>query len=374
MGQRDQLLDAIDSLYDAALGNVSWQEPLEHATAILKGQFCALEFIDKTNGTLRSIESGSSPEITQDYIAEYYEMNPRYGATMGVGEIIVDYHHMDEGDMNRHPFYAEFLESYGLRYAAGALLSDTDSEIVAFSVQRTRGQGHVQNGEIRHFNVLTPHLRRATLMSRRLEQARDEASDYAAGLDRLSDGIVFLDERGRVLHLNRSAADLLNNNDGLFVSGRTLHATVSEEHARLSCMIGVPAGAEPLAGDHPVEITITRPTGLPGYIVSAIPIQPHDARTAVLRGARTVLIIRDPMAVPPARHATLREAFGLTDAEASLALALAAGETPASYARLARVKISTIRTQVSALIQKMQVERQADVVRVVARMSALFRP
>ncbi len=372
MDNRDQLLGAIDSIYDAAAGNVPWNTPLEQMASLLSGQFCALEFVDKSTGQMRSFNSNAAPEINLDYLDEYFKECPRYGVFKPVGSVFTDYDFIDEDGMNRHPFYAEFLGSYNLRYFGGAFLRNTMDDIVAFSVQRTIRQGHLQNDAFRHLEVLVPHLRRATQMSEQLHSVSMEASDYAAGFDRLSDGIVFLNDQGQIVHLNRSAAAMLKESDGLYVASRTLRAAVPEQDAVLSQMTAV-IDIEPLADGYPVELAITRPSGLPAYFVSAMPIRPVETDEKSLRGACSVLVIRDPIGFPPPKRETLRQAFGLTDAEASLALALAAGDTPAAYARRARIKMPTVRSQLSAIFRKMQVRRQADIVSLVTRLSAPFR-
>lgn len=372
MGQHDQLLAAVDAIYDAAIGKVSWTIPLEQMATILNGRFCALEFVNKSTGQMRSIETSSAPEITNDYIEEYFKACPRFDVVKPVGQIVVDYDVIDEENMMQHPFYAEFLGSYGMRYFAGAYLRNTADDLVAISVQRTSKQGHAQNGSIRHFEALTPHLRRAILASARLGHMSAQVSDYAAGLDHLSDAIAFLDQQGRIVHMNAAADALLRKNDGLYIAQGSLHAGLADEDAALTLMTRAPAGAAPLTHGHAVELAITRRSGLPSYIVSAMPLGSSGGPGETLRRARTMLVMRDPAAFSAPRNGSLRQAFGLTRAEASLALALAAGDTPASYARRAHVKMSTVRTQLSALLRKMQARRQADIVRIVTRLAGPF--
>lgn len=59
----------------------------------------------------------------------------------------------------------------------------------------------------------------------------------------------------------------------------------------------------------------------------------------------------------------LRAAFGLSAAEAGVLAALAAGMRPKEYAVQQGVAISTVRTQLSSLMEKMGCARQSDLVR-----------
>ena len=59
----------------------------------------------------------------------------------------------------------------------------------------------------------------------------------------------------------------------------------------------------------------------------------------------------------------LGEAFGLSPAEANLAIAIEAGVTVEAYARTGGVSVATIRTQLQKAMQKLGVQRQLDLAR-----------
>jgi DNA-binding NarL/FixJ family response regulator len=62
----------------------------------------------------------------------------------------------------------------------------------------------------------------------------------------------------------------------------------------------------------------------------------------------------------------LAELFGLSPAESRLAVALMAGKKLPEIAVEARVWITTLRTQLSAILKKVGAERQVDLVRILA--------
>lgn len=59
----------------------------------------------------------------------------------------------------------------------------------------------------------------------------------------------------------------------------------------------------------------------------------------------------------------LQARFGLTEAEAGLAAALAAGEALSDYARRRGVRVQTARNQLQSVFQKVGVNRQSELVR-----------
>ncbi|WP_336488127.1 helix-turn-helix transcriptional regulator [Methylobacterium nigriterrae] len=88
-------------------------------------------------------------------------------------------------------------------------------------------------------------------------------------------------------------------------------------------------------------------------------------------GPHTVLMLIDLDATPLPRQAALERIFGLTPAEARLAVLLAGGATTAEAARMQGVSIATVRTQLGAIFAKTRTNRQADLVMLVTRLSAL---
>jgi len=63
----------------------------------------------------------------------------------------------------------------------------------------------------------------------------------------------------------------------------------------------------------------------------------------------------------------LTQMYGFTPAEAKLALAVLAGQSPEEYALQARVSVATVRSQYRALYDKTGTKRQADLARVLGR-------
>jgi DNA-binding CsgD family transcriptional regulator len=87
--------------------------------------------------------------------------------------------------------------------------------------------------------------------------------------------------------------------------------------------------------------------------------------------AHTALILVDLDGSPLPSPAALQTMFGLTAAEAQLALAIARGETPAGVARTRGVALATVRSQLASVLGKTQTRRQAELVALLARVSIL---
>ena len=84
--------------------------------------------------------------------------------------------------------------------------------------------------------------------------------------------------------------------------------------------------------------------------------------------AQAVLLLHDPARRNPALPAQLMEVYGLSPAEAQVAVALADGQSPADIARHRAASINTVRSQLASAMAKTAVSRQADLVALVLTM------
>ena len=88
-------------------------------------------------------------------------------------------------------------------------------------------------------------------------------------------------------------------------------------------------------------------------------------------GPHSVLLLIDLDATPLPNAATLEKIFGLTHAEARLALRLVDGLTLSEAAEMLHVSVATLRTQLKAIFHKTHTHRQAELVVLISRLSAL---
>lgn len=85
----------------------------------------------------------------------------------------------------------------------------------------------------------------------------------------------------------------------------------------------------------------------------------------------TVLLLIDLDRAPQPHTTALEHIFGLTAAEARLAALLSGGATVTEAAEAHRVSVATIPTQLAAIFAKTHTSRQAELVMLVSRLSAL---
>ena len=177
-------------------------------------------------------------------------------------------------------------------------------------------------------------------------------------LDRVGFGGMVIDGTGYVLNYNPAALDLLRKN----VGGNESNEADWLRHAskrlldRASPWLPRNVGAWvtiPGHGDRPLALHRMPLIGAEGYTDCV------------------VVILADLAAAPQPSPAPLRRIFGLTAAEAKLAIQILQGETPADIARNHHVSVATVRSQLASVFAKTQTRRQSELVMLLTRIAIL---
>src|SRR5262245_58026224 len=112
MSRSDDLLHAVESAYAAGLDAALWPQALAAITRMIGGVGTTIEIVDrKTLAHLQFHAFGIAPADQLAYVDHYASLNPRFvgGFKLTPGEITLDYDVIDEREMDRSPFYSEFL-------------------------------------------------------------------------------------------------------------------------------------------------------------------------------------------------------------------------------------------------------------------------
>jgi DNA-binding CsgD family transcriptional regulator len=107
---------------------------------------------------------------------------------------------------------------------------------------------------------------------------------------------------------------------------------------------------------------VGRRGGRVGYILTVAPL---GVELAVRERPLAMILVADPDGRTPS-ESDLAEFFGLSPAESRLTVALLAGKTMREAATDFGVRITTLRTQLSSILRKVGVNRQAELIRVLS--------
>jgi len=265
-----------------------------------------------------------------------------------------------EDQLDDNPIYRDFFRPRGLGWSAGTGLKMPTGDRVVFSIEREYRRGPIERERIDRLNELRPHLARSALVTARLGLQR--ATGAKEALTAMGLPALLLSQSGAVIEANHLVEGL-----GEHVQWRA-HSRVALTDSRANELLW--AGLAALDGDpdrtvrsFPLRDADDRPV----LVVHMIPIKrsAHD----IFAGSY-VLLIATPVTAPAApRLELMRSLFDLTLAEARVARALAAGETLDEIASAGGVAISTVRSQLRAVLQKTGCTRQAELVALLANVT-----
>jgi DNA-binding CsgD family transcriptional regulator len=171
----------------------------------------------------------------------------------------------------------------------------------------------------------------------------------ARALDEVDFGIVLVAADGAVLHLNHRAQHALCAEQGLQLIGNRLHAGDPRSLARLQHALHD-------AAQRGLRRLLALGQGDDRQLAALVPVQPGVA--ALLLGRTSVC---EDLSLQ-----CFARSHELTAAETRVLAALGRGVAPAEIAREQGVKISTVRTQISAIRQKTGTSTITALVRLVA--------
>lgn len=355
-GTFDKVL--IDQIYEAALVPELWPTTLGNLSAAADGVGGLLftSHLDRIRWTGSSDIYGFFVEFLRDGWAAINPRPARMAAANHPG-FIRDYDCFTPEEVDADPVFA-FLRQRGLGWATGTMIEVPSGDSIIFSFERPYERGPVQYETVQFFDRMHPHLARAALMASRLGLERARTMAGALELLGLPGGV--LGAGGRL-----TAANLLFE--------ALMPEVVRDSRDRLRL---VDAGADLLFDEALVRMS----GGVAVAAVNSIPIAASEDRAPLIvhvlpvRGAAhdvfsrvASLVVVTPVdrgAVPGAR--VLQGLFDFTPAEARIAAAIGEGQTVEAIAAAGGVSRETVRSHLKAVLGKAGVNRQVDLVRLLA--------
>ncbi len=200
---------------------------------------------------------------------------------------------------------------------------------------------------------LSPHLKQTVSLSEKMGQLQAQSDAFSQCLHQSTTGMVLLDHSGEVRWVNQRAKQLLQDSPHMAVKGAKLRCAVADDQQQLNELIACASlsrqAGERLVGsvgplwDKPLQLLASPMfTSTASYI--ALYLAEQDPRLE-LSVAEVVKL------------------FGLTPAEARLAIALHDGLSINEYADLQGISAGTARIQLKSIFSKLGINRQPELVR-----------
>jgi DNA-binding CsgD family transcriptional regulator len=370
-GDAEVLTDLVGAIYDTVLDRAAWPNVLRRLSLFVPGAASAVFWEDGASQRGDVFFHHGIPEHYKAlYFGEYVRRNPitvpRFFVEMGEPVATGDLVPYDE--FLQTTFYREWAKPQGLVDFVSVTLERVGLKAAMFGVFRHARHGLVDEDARRRMRLLTPHIRRAVLISKLLDFKRGEAETFAETLDALRAAVILVDAGGRIVHANAAGHALLR--DGRVVkavNGRFTAGALAAD-ARLRRIFRA-AGDEAI-GAQGVALPLTGEAG-ERHVAHILPLTSRARRqTGRTLAAVAAIFIQKPAFEAPSAPVAIAEAYGLTMTELRVLLAIVeVGGAPEVAATLG-IAPSTVRTHLGRVYAKTGVARQADLVKLVAGFSS----
>ncbi|WP_152530796.1 PAS domain-containing protein [Paraburkholderia dilworthii] len=384
------LSDVINLIYAAATGDgAAWDDVAPRLCTLFGAQRVSLVLLEAPD-RIRQVLGGGDDEYADAYAEYYHRIDPyrrlaeQHFRDPGmprinviVGDEIVPYSALTKSD-----YYADYARPAGFRYLLGGLPGAESFAPIGFSRDATSGP--FSDADKRRLLTLLPHLQRALQLEKRLAIA-DRTHLGSGALDALAIAVVLVDRTMRILYANAAACRLMEGSQcGLAMLGsgpcpgvgdvRLLARHPDDQSTLVKLVADATAGGS--GGAFRLRTTRDEPARNAQLAVLVSPALTHLFSRQIdgygVAPGAAMLVVRQLNRgwLPP--PSLMSELYGLTKAEAEVALRFSGGATAEDVARHRQVSLDTGRTQVKTILRKTNAASLRDLERIIAISSAIL--
>jgi DNA-binding CsgD family transcriptional regulator len=367
----DKLLDLI---YDAAIDEELWTPALVQIadmTGSLGGFVMGLEI--KAHVVTFLFNARMSME-SHRINAQRHLDNPwsRYMNQQPAGRIVTSDAILPLSELRKTALFDEVLKPQDMAHNAMMPLAVKDDFRAAFNLCRNGRQGPFEADALRLLSRLHPHVRRSLLLGFRLDGYKALQRAQFSAIDRLSVGIILLDQATKVVFANTAARSMgardgpLRLRNGNLTAASTTHAQ-RLHHLIQAALRGAPVGA--MSIPHPDDGRLLT------VLVSSVRSRDIERFYGLgMRDVAAMVFVSDPARPLEIPAEWIMDAYGLTLAEARVALAASSGASIPETATRLNISANTVKTHLRRVFAKTGANRQAELARLMTSIGLLGAP
>jgi DNA-binding CsgD family transcriptional regulator len=352
----EEYLRTAHAFAQAGVDGEAWHGALESLASLTRSSFGEL-IAFKADVPMLYI-SGTEEAFLRDFQAAGaydHRVNPKLAVSLDAEpmQVFGDREYEEILPFLRSEAYLDLTYKYDMQYGCQTTLYRSNDVMVGLTALRTRRDGRMDSDSAAAFAAIAPVVLSAVKTQVALGQ--QSLVSIAGGLEHAGIAAFLCDANGRVQAMTGRGERLAVEARVLTVRQNQLAAIDAQDERRLR---GALAGVLRTGlTDSGTEVLAMGPPGRQCAVhVRALPVVPWDLTFL----PRVLVIVREGPRTPSAQ--LLRIAFGLTTAEAEIALALASGQSRELIAFERRVTINTLRQQIKTILAKVDVSRETELV------------
>lgn len=353
------LLSLIEEIGACGVDAARWPSTLARIAEMFGGPAASLNEVGPRHPPWM-IDPCTDPQFSRSYVEHYHELNPFYVRFLGYGphEPVSDRMLAENDAIYRSAFYNEWALPQEFRHVLGAAVLIENGQRTSLQISRKHD---FTEDDFALFRLIEPHVSRAIEVGHRLARSEGAAAAAEHLVDGIGDAALLVDGSGRLIHANAAASALFAEGVLLLTDGGLAMADAAATR-NFHLLLEEARRDRAASGGH---LKIARPAG---SALSAVASPFRSGTLSFSVHPVTLIVISDPDAAKRRVRSILRQRFGLTEAEAALAIEIAQGDGKHAAAARRGITYATARAHLSRVFEKTGVRRQAELVRLIAQM------
>jgi len=355
----NEFSDIIQSLYGALIADEPWKEFLLRLREHLRAKHAVLILTPSNSPALGTmINPTTSTEDVQMYLDRYLSIDPF--TNLPEGKVVELLEYVPEDALKQTAYYREWLKHADGSHFLGVDIRSSVGFVARLRIVRAPGGVPFSAEERAQLERIVPHFRQVIEIFQRDEIQRCEKALMTGAVEQLRVGAIILDHNNQVVKHNDLATQILEENDGIGLTGKRLNFSNPIYETRLRDLmreVESPAKCtvafcvKRTSGRRDLHITVTR--------IKTPTFMQTGATPAV------ALFISDPERQCMVTGTAVREMLPLTPTEAEISASLANGFSVCQTATRLGVAETTVRTHLRSIFAKTGVTRQPQLVHLI---------
>ena len=365
-----ELFDLIGRIYETATqeSGDGWQEVFEELSRLLSSGPGSLHFYIKRSEHFATIADTNEPGFVDDFNKIYFPILPFRDilTSLKPGEVFDRTQELPDEMFVPTELYQDHFRNFGIYHVVHANLMDSDSALAGITFTRPESMREFEEIEMEAFQFILPHLQRAIQMHVKLIETDGRQKVFEEAWDRVPQGVLLAKESGVVIFRNEASENhfmprgpLDVDHNGLLI---TPDNTETEELRAIIKSVFEPDLSAKTAYGGSILIR-SKEKGRPLTLMVTPFIDSYG--TSGLFERMAMIFIAEPDGDAGLIETDLSQVYGLTRAEARLALLLAQGHSITEIAKILAITPNTARTHLKRIFGKTDTNRQGALVKLI---------
>ena len=357
----------VDRIYAAVGREDGWQAILaefRELTGARSGCFVASD--QGTPGGNVACFQAIDPDWITAYNNHFHRYDPspailsRYPGRVLEDHVVAAPHYLPSTD--GHIFFHEVMRPQEFRHTLGLGLGSGPGWEAGLILQRSERQGPFSPDAIHALSGLAGPLRHALELHARIIHGGGHGVGWLRILENTPLGAAVLNHDGRPRLVNDRGQAILAENPALRLDRHGIRATDQRDDPALQRLVGVALAGG--TGEVAEKLVLRGPKPAGNLLVEATPLEiPDPADPLSVCAPRGILWFQPTHSRPGRSAADLCHDLDLPRAEGELLALLIQGHSLAEASQLRGTRYETARTQLKALMTRLGVNRQTDLLR-----------